>query len=90
MWYNQIERTVRREQEMKKHGKKMIAPIVITVLVILYFIAYFGFLICLIENTVLKLLLGIIPALLAAVMIYVCIQRIKEIKGGEEDDLSQY
>ena len=90
MWYNQIERTLRREQEMKKHGKKMIAPIVITVLVILYFIAYFGFLIYLIDNIVLKLLSGIIPALLAAVMIYVCIQRIKEIKGGEEDDLSQY
>ena len=79
-----------REQEMKKHGKKMIAPIVITVLVILYFIAYFGFLIYLIDNIVLKLLSGIIPALLAAVMIYVCIQRIKEIKGGEEDDLGQY
>ena len=75
---------------MKKHGKKMIAPIVITVLVILYFIAFFGFLIYLIDNIVLKLLSGIIPALLAAVMIYVCIQRIKEIKGGEEDDLGQY
>jgi len=75
---------------MKKHGKKMIAPIVITVLVILYFIAYFGFLIYLIDNIVLKLLSGIIPALLAAVMIYVCMQRIKEIKGGEEDDLGQY
>ncbi|MBO7403782.1 MAG: hypothetical protein J6V24_02370 [Clostridia bacterium] len=75
---------------MKQHRKKMIAPIVITVLVILYFIAYFGFLIYQIENFLLKLLLGIIPALLAAVMIYVCIQRIKEIKGGEEDDLGQY
>ena len=70
--------------------RKMIAPIVITVLVILYFIAYFGFLIYLIDNIVLKLLSGIIPAFLAAVMIYVCIQRIKEIKGGEEDDLGQY
>lgn len=75
---------------MKNHRRKMVAPIIITVLVILYFIAYFGLLIYLVENTVLKLLLGIIPALLAAVMIYVCIQRIKEIKGGEEDDLSQY
>jgi hypothetical protein len=27
---------------------------------------------------------------LSVVMIYVCIQRIKEIKGGEEDDLGQY
>lgn len=75
---------------MKNHRRKMVAPIIITVLVILYFIAYLGLLIYLVENTVLKLLLMIIPALLAAVMIYVCIQRIKEIKGGEEDDLSQY
>jgi hypothetical protein len=38
----------------------------------------------------LKFLLGIIPLVLSAVMIYVCVQRINEIKGGEEDDLSQY
>ena len=74
----------------KNHKRKMIAPIIITVLVIAYLIVYFGFLIYIVGNTVLKLLLGIIPALLGAVMIYVCVQRIREIKGGEEDDLSQY
>ena len=34
--------------------------------------------------------LGIIPLLFSVVMIKVCIDRIKEIKKGEEDDLSQY
>jgi uncharacterized membrane protein YbhN (UPF0104 family) len=75
---------------MKEHGKKMIAPIVITVIVIAYLIVYFGLLRTLVESTLLKLLLGIVPALLGAAMAGVCIQRIREIKGGEEDDLSQY
>ena len=31
-----------------------------------------------------------IPAALGGAMIYVCMERIKEIDGGEEDDLSKY
>ena len=37
-----------------------------------------------------KFLLGVIPLALAAAMIYVCIERIKEIRSGEEDDLGKY
>lgn len=74
---------------MKDHKKKMIAPIVITVIMIVYYVAYFGFLAALLSG-VWKYVLGVIPFLLAAVMIKVCIERIKEIKKGEEDDLSQY
>ena len=68
---------------------KMIAPIIITIIIVLYFFLYFGFIISFL-NGFWKILLGIIPLALAAVMIYVCVQRINEIKGGEEDDLSQY
>ena len=75
---------------MDKHGKKIIAPIVISVIVIIYFAVYFGFLTTLLENRALKLLLAVVPVLIAATMICICIQRIREIKGGEEDDLSQY
>ena len=75
---------------MKKYGKKMAAPIAVTVIVIVYFIVYFGFLMSLVQNPVIKVLLGAVPAGLGAAMIGVCIQRIREIKGGEEDDLSQY
>ncbi len=74
---------------MDSHGKKMIAPIVVTVLVVLYYTAFFALITYYVEG-MWKLLLGIVPAALAAVMIYVCIQRIKEIKGGEEDDISKY
>ena len=75
---------------MKDHKKKMIAPVVVTVIMIIYFIVYFGVIAALVESVALKWILGIIPALFGAVMIGVCIQRIREIKGGEEDDLSQY
>ena len=80
----------KREITAKNHRKKMTAPVVITVIVVLYYLLFFGMLLTVLESTLLKLLLGVIPALLAATMIGVCIERIKEIKGGEEDDLSQY
>ena len=39
---------------------------------------------------IVRVLLVVIPLILAAVMFGVLISRIKEIQGGEEDDLSQY
>lgn len=71
------------------HKKKMVAPIVITALMILYYAVYFGFLVTQVSG-IWKLLLGVVPLVLSAVMIKVCVERIREIKEGEEDDLSQY
>ncbi|MDO4743679.1 MAG: hypothetical protein Q4B04_06570 [bacterium] len=71
------------------HKKKMIAPIIITVVMILYYIIYFGLLIFLLHG-IWKYVLGIIPLVFSAVMIYVCVERINEIKKGEEDDISKY
>ena len=74
---------------MDSNKKKMVAPILVTVLMIAYYIIYFGFLITLVSG-IWKYALGIIPLALSAVMIKVCIERINEIKKGEENDLSQY
>jgi hypothetical protein len=74
---------------MNSHRRKMVAPIVISVLVVLYYFLYFGILISFLDG-MWKYLLGVIPLALSVVMILVCKQRINEIKGGEEDDLSQY
>ena len=74
---------------MKSHGKKMIAPMVVTVIIILYYIVYFGLLLSLLDGTW-KIILGIIPLLLSIATVRVCIERIREIRKGEEDDLSQY
>jgi len=74
---------------MKSHRNKMIAPIIISVIIILYYILYFSFLISLFDG-VWKYILGIIPLIFSAVMVKVCIERINEIKKGEEDDISKY
>ncbi len=68
---------------------KIIAPIIISAIIITYYVIYFVFLMTLIDG-VLKYLLGIIPLVFAVVMIKVCVDRIREIKKGEEDDLSKY
>ena len=69
--------------------KKMTAPIVITIIMTLYYVIYFGFLITLIDG-IWKYALGIIPIIFSIVMVKVCIERINEIKKGEEDDISKY
>ncbi len=73
--------------DLKK--KKMVAPILVTVILVLYYVVYFGFLITLV-NGIWKYALIIIPLAFSIVMIKVCIERINEIKKGEEDDLSKY
>jgi hypothetical protein len=67
----------------------MVAPIVVAILMILYFVVYFGFLITLLDG-VWKIALGVLPVAFSLVIIKVCIERICEIKKGEEDDISQY
>jgi len=73
------------------HKKKMIAPIIITAVIVFYYIG-FALLCAFVEGIplLIKLLGGVIPLLLAGVCIYVLIERIKEIRSGEEDDLSKY
>ena len=74
---------------LNSQKKKIIAPIIVTILMVMYYVVYFGFLITLL-NGIWKYALGIIPLAFSIVMIKVCIERIQEIKKGEEDDLSQY
>ena len=72
-----------------EHKKKMVAPVVITIIAVLYYILYFAIIVYALDG-IIRFAFGIIPLAMAAVMIYVCFQRIEEIKGGEEDDISQY
>ncbi len=67
----------------------MRAPIIVSVIVILYYVLYFGVLMALLPG-VWKYALGIIPLAFAALTVKVCIERINEIKKGEEDDIGQY
>jgi len=74
---------------MNPHRNKMTAPIVVTVIMVLYYVIYFCFLITLLDG-IWKYALGIIPIIFSAVTVKVCIERINEIKKGEEDDISKY
>lgn len=75
---------------MNKHGKKMVAPVIITVLLLLYFIG-FAVVVFLFRPPLAACIIGaVIPLALAGVALGVCIQRIREIRSGEEDDLSKY
>ena len=71
------------------HKKKMIGPIVATCFLIIYFIFYFGVIVSTVGG-ITKYLLGLIPLLFVFIAIKVCIERMQEIKEGEEDDLSKY
>jgi len=74
---------------MKTDRRKYIAPILVTIIMIAYYAIYFFLLISILSG-IMKYVLGIAPLALSIVMIKVCIERIQEIKKGEEHDLSQY
>jgi len=68
----------------------MIAPIIIVFLILAYYIAFGVFFVKFAAPLILKLIGIIVPAVLSAAFIWLLVQRIKEIKGGEEDDLGKY
>ena len=77
-------------QQKNNHGKKMIAPIVVTVIICAYYVLFAAICFLIPIPLIIKLAFGIIPLALAGVCIYVMVERIREIEGGEEDDLSKY
>ena len=73
------------------HWKKLIAPLIIAVILATYYLIISA--LCLFLPgipMIVKFLLAAIPIALASVMVYVLLERIEEIRSGEEDDLSQY
>ena len=75
---------------MSQHGKKMVAPILITIIFLLYLFAYVALIVIAAADTPLVILFGIPVLLLGIGMVYVLYTRIREIRSGEEDDLDNY
>jgi len=75
---------------MDKQERKIIAPVIITVTLVAYYCVFI--LVCiLIPMPWWAKLLGIlIPLAAASLILYVLLERIKEIRSGEEDDLDNY
>lgn len=73
------------------HWKKAVAPVVITVIAVLLLFSWLlKVLYCSVCSGLLKASVGLILAALIGVAVFVLVERIKEIRSGEEDDLSQY
>ena len=79
------------ENRKIQHRKKMAAPVIIAVLLILWYIGMAIACFCVPEIPfIFKILMAIIPAAISGVISFVLAERIKEIRSGEEDDLSKY
>ena len=74
---------------MKLHKTKMIIPIVITVIIVVYCVGYFSISMLLFRG-LWQFFLGLVPLVVAIVMVRICMERINEIRNGEEDDISKY
>ena len=75
---------------MSNHGKKMIAPVVITILFLLYLLVYIVMLVREASTEPLVILMGVPLVLLGIGSVVTLFGRIKEIRSGEEDDLDNY
>lgn len=76
---------------MNRLAKKMAAPVIVCILVVLY-LAGLAFAVIMAADMPMlfraSLIVGLIA--LAGVMVGVAVSRMKEIRSGEEDDLSKY
>ena len=74
----------------REHRKKMLAPVVITVVFLVYLIGY-GIALAVATDWSPVMLLVAAPLIALGIgMIYTLKSRIKEIRSGEEDDLGNY
>lgn len=72
------------------HWKKIIAPAVITAILLLWFVIYLTIFALIPMPLFIKLFVCLILMGLMGVSIYNLVMRIIEIRSGEEDDLSKY
>lgn len=75
---------------MKKKNAKLIAPVVIIALLTAYLIGFAFFWSSVPAPVIFKVIGVVVPLALIGVGVFVLAERIKEIRSGEEDDLSKY
>jgi hypothetical protein len=75
---------------VNNHAKKIIAPIVVTIGITLYYTIGVIVLVHVALLNIIKVTAIIVSVIITVVFVFILIERIKEIRSGEEDDLSQY
>ena len=74
----------------ERHFNKKVAPVIVSLCLIGYYVlVIFGLYKISIPN-LFKIMVFIVSVIITFVIIRVLIERIKEINGGEEDDLGEY
>ena len=71
----------------KKRQKR--SPIIVTVCMLIYWALYFGLLITFLPG-IFKIVFGILSLVFGAAIIYVCLERIKEIDRTDDEELRKY
>ncbi len=72
------------------HKKKMVAPVVIALIFLIYLVVYAAVIMTAATWNPFMSFFALPLIGLGVGMVYVLIERIKEIRSGEEDDLSNY
>lgn len=75
---------------MKMHSRKMIAPLIIVISFVSYYLLLVLMMLALHLPAILNVGIIIFSGIVSSILIWVLIDRIKEIRGGEEDDLGKY
>ena len=75
---------------MDNHGRKMIAPVVVVLCIMLYYTIGIYTLFKIDISNIIKIIAVILSILITVLLIKVLAERVKEIKEGEEDDLGKY
>lgn len=75
---------------MNSQTKKLVAPAIIVFLVCLYYLSLTMSFILFNMPLFVIVIMSLISFIITGLLIYVLIERIQEIKKGEENDLSQY
>lgn len=72
------------------NNKKVVAPIIVTLILIVYFSLFILAILSVPESLWMRIIGIIIALIFIGISIYSLVQRIKEIRSGEYDDLSKY
>ena len=75
---------------IENHMKKTIAPIIVSICLIGYYLSIGFVLLRLNIPIIIKMAVLIVSIIGTVVIIMVLVDRLKEIEGGEEDDLGKY
>jgi len=75
---------------MKSRLSKMVAPVIIVAIICMYYVALVIVLFLTKIPSIFKVTIGLISIIVSSLFVFVLAERIKEIRKGEEDDLSKY